>query len=73
MGICARHYDTAGDELANIKNTIILFFCPSKLLHLSVVTSFSWDHCKSQEKPKTMLMENVGRTNKKYYGIFDIG
>ena len=32
---------------------------------------FSWDRCKSQEKTKTMLMQNFGGTNKGYYGIFD--
>ena len=30
-------------------------------------------HCNSQEKIKTMLMQNFGGTNKEYYGIFDNG
>ena len=31
---------------------------------------FSWDHCNSQDKLETMLMRNLGGTNKEYYGIF---
>ena len=27
---------------------------------------FSWDHCKSQEKLETMLMQNLGRQTKNY-------
>ena len=27
---------------------------------ISIVFVFSWDHCKSQEKLETMLMENLG-------------
>ena len=30
---------------------------------------FSWDHCKSQEKLETMLMQNLGGQTE-YYGIF---
>ena len=33
---------------------------------ISIVFVFSWDHCKSQEKLETMLMQN----DKEYYGIF---
>ena len=33
-----------------------------------MVSSFSWD--QSQEKIKTMVMQNFGWTNKEYYGIF---
>ena len=42
-------------QSANIKNTILLFVCPS---------SFSWDFCMSQEKIKTRLMQNSGGTNR---------
>ena len=48
-------------------------FIPPKFCILSVVSSFSLDHYKSQEIIKTMLMQNFGGTNKEYHGIFDIG
>ena len=32
-------------------------------------SSFSWGHFNSQEKPKTMLMQNFGMTNIEYYGM----
>ena len=35
-----------------------LFICPSKFC-ISIVFVFSWDHCKSQEKLETMLMQNL--------------
>ena len=38
------------EPLANIKNTIILFVCPSKIIHLFL---FSWDLKWSQEKLET--------------------
>ena len=31
---------------------------------ISIVSSFSWDHCKCQEKIKTMLMQNFGGQTK---------
>ena len=40
---------------------------------ISIVFSFSWGHFNSQEKLKTMLMQNLGVTNKNImvcYGIF---
>ena len=55
---------------ASIKNTIILLFVPPELC-ISTVFGFSWDHCKSREKIKTMPMQNFGGTNKEYCGIFD--
>ena len=58
--------------MANIKNTIILFFVPPKFC-ISIVSSISWDHYKSQHEIKTMLMQNFGGTNKEHYGNFDIG
>ena len=33
------------------------------------IFSFSWGHFNSQEKLKTMLMQNFGVTNKEHYGI----
>ena len=44
-------------------NTIILFVCPPRFC-MSIVFVFSWDHCKSQEKLKTMLMQNLGGQTK---------
>ena len=38
---------------------MILFVCPPKFC-ISIVFVFSWDHCKSQEKLETMLMQNLG-------------
>ena len=38
----------------------MLFVCHPKILHLSIV---------SQEKLKTMLMQNFGATNKEHYGM----
>ena len=38
---------------------------------ISIVFSFSWGHFNSQEKLKTMLMQNFGVTNcyKEHYGM----
>ena len=36
---------------------------------VSVVFSFSWGHFNSQEKLKTILMQNFGVTNKEHYGV----
>ena len=33
------------------------------------VFSFSWGHFDSQQKLKTMLMQNFGVTNKEHYGM----
>ena len=41
------------------ENTIILFACPPKFC-ISIVFVFFWDHCKSQVKLETMLMQNLG-------------
>ena len=54
--------------LANIKK-----YEHRMIVCMSNVYSFSWDHCKTQEKIKTMLMQYFGGTNKEYYGIFDTG
>ena len=49
-------------------HTIILFICyPQNWI--SIVFSFSWGHFNSQEKLKTMLMQNFGVTNKEHYGM----
>ena len=65
-------HDLEACKFVSIKNTIILFDCPSNILYKNCF-QFSWDHCKCQEKIKTMLMPNFGGTNKEYYGIFDTG
>ena len=49
--------------LAIPENTILLFVCPPKFC-ISIVFVFSWDHCKSQEKLETMLMQNLGGQTK---------
>ena len=46
----------------------MLFVCHPKIC-ISIVFRFSWDHFNSQEKLKTMLMQNFGVTNKEYYGM----
>jgi len=43
--------------------------CFSSKFYVSIVFIFSWDRCKSQEKIKTMFMQNFGE----YYGIFESG
>ena len=45
--------------LAIPENTIILFICPPKFC-ISIAFVFSRDHCNSQEKMETMLMQNLG-------------
>ena len=46
----------------------MFFVCHPKIC-ISIVFSFSWGHFNSQEKLKTMLMQNFWVTNKEYYGI----
>ena len=48
----------------------MLFVCHPKFC-INIVFSFSWGHFNSQEKLKTMLMQNFGVTNKELvcYGI----
>ena len=36
---------------------------------ISIVFGVSWGHFNSQEKLKTMLMQNFGVTNKEHYGM----
>ena len=37
--------------------------------YISIVFNFSWGHFNSQEKLKTMLMQNFWLTNKEHYGM----
>ena len=58
-------------KAATLKNTMILFVCPSKLLH---------KHCfrfllglTVVPRENKILVQNLGRANKEYYGIFESG
>ena len=55
---------TTPENALTYHNTLFVIpkFC------ISIVFSFSWGDFNSQEKPKTMLMQNFGMTNKEYYG-----
>ena len=44
----------------------MLFSCHPTFC-ISIVFSFTWGHFNSQEKLKTMLMQNFGVTNKEHY------
>ena len=44
---------------------MLLFITPK--VCISIVFSFFWAHFNSQEKLKTMLIQNLGVTNKKHY------
>ena len=46
----------------------MLFLCHPKFC-ISIVFSFSWGHFNSQEKVKTMPMQNFRVTNKEHYGM----
>ena len=37
---------------------------------INIVFVFSWDHCKSQEKVETMLMQNVGEGKQRILWYF---
>ena len=50
-------------NIGHFGKLIILFVCASKFC-ISIVIVFSWDHCKSQEKLETMLMQNFGGKTK---------
>ena len=41
----------------------------ARTLHQDIVFSFSWGYFNSQEKLKTMLMQNFGVTNKEHYSV----
>ena len=47
-------------------------FVPPKFC-ISIVFILSWDLQWSQERLETILTQNFGGTNKKYYGIFESG
>ena len=47
--------------------------CLTPKICISIVFVFSWDNCKSQEILETMLLQNLGGTNKEYYGICQSG
>ena len=49
--------------IGHLENTVILFVCAPKFC-TSIVSSFSWDLQWSQEKTKTMLMQNLGAQTK---------
>ena len=44
-------------------------FVPPKTFCMTIVFSFSWNDCKSQEKLKTMVMQNFG-VDKKIIMVF---
>ena len=44
---------------------MILFIYPPKFC-ISIVFVFSWDHCRSEEKLETMLLQNIGGANKEF-------
>ena len=58
-------------QLTTPENTITYqnAFCLSPQLLHKHCFSFSWGHFNSQEKLKTMLMQNFGVTNKEHYGM----
>ena len=67
LTIAVKHWRHCLDDLihqqAISENTIILFVYPLKFC-IRLVFVFSWDHCKSQEKLETMLMQNLGGQTK---------
>ena len=46
---------------------MLVFITPN--VCISIVFSFSWAHFNSQEKLKTMRIQNFGVTNKEHYGM----
>ena len=65
------HFPENG-SIDHSRNTITyhnaLCLSPKKF-YISIVFSFSWGHFNSQEKLKTMLMQNFGVTKKEHYGM----
>ena len=41
--------------------------------YITIVSSFSWVSLSSQEKSKTMVMQNVWGVNKVHYGVGENG
>ena len=60
------------NELADIKNTIKLFVCPSKILHKHCFY-FLLGLTTVPRETGNNAYANFGGTNKEYYAIFDIG
>ena len=54
-------------QLTTPENTIT--YRNALCLSPQIVFIFSWGHFNSQEKLKTMLMQNFGVTNKEHYGM----
>ena len=55
-----------------MENTIIIFVCPPKFC-ITIVSSFSWDLQWSQEKTKTMLIQNLRRQTKSIMVFSEVG
>ena len=55
-------------QFATLENTTIIFFFPQKFC-ITIVFSFSWNLESSQEKLKTIVMQNFGG-NKKLMTVF---
>ena len=69
---CRRRRCLISSLLTTPENTITyhnaLCLSPPKF-GISIVFSFSWEFKWPQEKLKTMLMQNLGVTNKEHYGM----
>jgi len=55
-------------EFNTPENTIMFLFITPTVC-ISIVFSFSWAHFNSQEKLKTMRIQNLGVTNKEHCGM----
>ena len=51
--------NTIGFLFAISKSPVMNLVCPLKFC-ISIVFSFSWDHCNTQEKWETKVMKNFG-------------
>ena len=64
-------------QLTTPENTITyhnaLCLSPQNFAQALFSASFSWGHFNSQEKLKTMLMQNFGVTNKEHYAMVCYG
>ena len=54
---------------ATLENTMVIFLSPLKTFCITIVFSFSWNDSKSQEKLKTMVMQNF-RVDKNIIMVF---
>ena len=57
---CSRENKEVGAVLTNIKHTIILFVCPSKILHKHCFYFLLEKNYGPQEKLETMPTQNFG-------------